>query len=189
MHTIKNIISRVVGLISGKEDSLKVRKEEEKRKRFRTSWVIGEDSKLPEAPFVLSKEEVNLANAHATQVRVPSGFDWRPRDIFSKQSGMKSHEWKQVATHGILKFCLRNTLGHRHRRSIFQLLDVITKICSEKMMPTLLSEIEEEVHKAPVTVQVIMFHLIHHLPIYLRRFGPVYAFWMFPFERFNSWIS
>ena len=52
---------------------------------------------------------VNLANTRAAQVRVPSGFDWRPRDMFSKQSGMKSHEWKQVATHGILKFCMRNT--------------------------------------------------------------------------------
>lgn len=196
MHAIKNVITSIVDLISGKEDSFKVRKEEEKRKRFRSSWVTGEDSKLPAAPFVLSKEII-LANNRAIQVRVPSGFDWRPRAVFGKPSGMKSHEWKQVATHGILKFCLRNTLGHRQRQSIFQLFDVISKICSEEMNPILLSQIEEEVHKAlalierdlPVTVQVIMLHLLHHLPMYLNRFGSVYVFWMFSFERFNSWIS
>ena len=34
-----------------------------------------------------------------------------------------------------------------------------------------------------------MFHLLHHLPTYIRRFGPVYNFWMYPMECFNSWIS
>ena len=40
-----------------------------------------------------------------------------------------------------------------------------------------------------MSMQVIVFHLLHHLPIFLRRFGPVYSFWMYAFERFNSWIG
>ena len=31
-------------------------------------------------------------------------------------------------------------------------------------------------------------HLLHHLPFYLKRFGPPVVFWMYSLERFNSWI-
>lgn len=41
----------------------------------------------------------------------------------------------------------------------------------------------------PVSLQVIVFHLLHHLPSFLKRFGPAYTFWMYPLERFNSWIA
>ena len=41
----------------------------------------------------------------------------------------------------------------------------------------------------PTSLNVIVFHLLHHLPYYLNRFGPVYTFWTYSFERFNSWIS
>lgn len=29
---------------------------------------------------------------------------------------------------------------------------------------------------------------MHHIVEGIRRFGPVYAAWMYPFERFNSWM-
>ena len=29
---------------------------------------------------------------------------------------------------------------------------------------------------------------MHHIPEGIERFGPVYSTWMYPFERFNSWI-
>ena len=197
MHVIKNVVKRMVELISGQEDSQKVRMEEKRRNRFRSSWITKEGSKLPAAPFVLSKEQLVLANERAVRVLVPAGFDWRPRAIFAKPAGMKSHEWKQVATHGILKFCLRNTLGHRQRQSLFQLFDVLSKICLEVMSSDVVDKLKEDVHIVlacierdfPMSIQVITLHLLHHLPLYLERFGPVYSFWMFPFERFNSWIS
>ena len=31
-------------------------------------------------------------------------------------------------------------------------------------------------------------HLLHHIVDGIRRFGPVYSTWMFPYERFNSWM-
>lgn len=36
--------------------------------------------------------------------------------------------------------------------------------------------------------QVICMHLMHHIIPGIREFGPVYATWMFSFERFNSWM-
>lgn len=41
----------------------------------------------------------------------------------------------------------------------------------------------------PVSLHVVVFHRLHHLPKYLWRFGPVHGYHMFPMERFNSWIK
>ena len=36
--------------------------------------------------------------------------------------------------------------------------------------------------------EVITMHLIHHLVDGVKQDGPVYGWWMYPYERFNSWI-
>ena len=130
------------------------------------------------------------------RVRVPYGFDWHPREIFGKGTGMKAHEWKQIATNGILKYCLRGMLGLHQRKTIFEFLDVIKCICTECIDTTSLASLGQRVHRVvallerdfPISLQVIVFHLLHHLTVFLERFGPVYMFWMYPYERFNSWI-
>ena len=37
-------------------------------------------------------------------------------------------------------------------------------------------------------VQVIIMHLIRHIVDGMQQFGPVYATWMYGYERFNSWL-
>lgn len=197
MHLIKNIVSHCVNLVAGNADSAKVREEEKLRKRFPMSWMIGSQGKLRPAPFCLSKEDIQLANDRANRILVPYGFDWRPRDIFSKSTGMKSHEWKQLSCHGILKFCLRGMLGKRQRSTLFKLFDAIKFICAEVVLVNSLDGLEDQVHKVlalmerdfPVSMQVMVFHLFHHLPMFIKRFGPVYSFWMYSYERFNSWLT
>lgn len=198
MHLIKNIAAHCINLIAGNEDSYKVREEEKVHKRFPMSWLKDNHQKrLPPAPFALSKNDITLADERAMRVLVPTGFDWRPREIFSKTTGMKSHEWKQLACNGILKFCLRGMLGKNQRRTLYKLFDVIALICAEDIDITSIDDLEQQVHRVlallerdfPVSLQVIVFHLLHHLPMFLKRFGPAYTFWMYPYERFNSWIT
>ena len=121
MHLIKNIVSHAVNLIAGNEDSCKVREEER-------SWVKDGQKKIRPAPFSLPKENVQLADRRAKRIIVPSGFDWHPSEIFSKNTGMKSHHWKQLSSNGILKFCLRGLLGKNQRKTMFKLFDVIKDI-------------------------------------------------------------
>lgn len=93
MHLIKNIVAHCINLIAGNEDSYKVREEEKVRRRFPMSWLKdNHQKKLPPAPFALSKDDITLADERAMRMLVPTGFDWRPREIFSKTTGMKSHE-------------------------------------------------------------------------------------------------
>ena len=115
MHLIKNISEHLVKLLSGIEDSVKVRREEQERKRFRHAWVKHghENEALPSAPFSLSVDELALANKRALSVCVPAGMDWKRRNLFNRKSigYVKSIEWKHALCSGILKYCIRDLLG------------------------------------------------------------------------------
>ncbi len=74
---------------------------------------------------------------------------------------------------------------------------VLAHVCAEELRVAEMDSLEQRVHRVlallerdfPVSLHVITFHLLHHLPLFLKRFGPVYGYWMYPLERFNSWIS
>jgi len=186
MHLMKNVVEHVVKLINGDNDTEKVRKQEEHLGRFRSTWMKPGDSKLPSAPFKLTRDDKVLANNRLKQVRVPSGFDWSTQPFITKPLVMK---WQQVATHGIMKYdALRGMLGTNQQRTLIR----FWKIDTNK-----LNSMESELYEVlvllerdfPLSLQVIVFHLLHHLPTYLHKFGPVYNFWMYSIERFNSWIT
>jgi len=52
--------------------------------------------KLPHAPFRLSEDEIRKADTRAKNIRVPSGYGWKPSAFFGKRAYIKSHDWKQV---------------------------------------------------------------------------------------------
>lgn len=198
MHLLKNIVEHIVRLLSGCEDSCKVRMEEKVRKRFPSAWVrSAKTTTLPAAPFSLTTQEASIANTRLKSIQVPVGFGWKPRALFtSNLLGMKSHSWKQLVSTYILKYCLRGLLKQQQRETQFHFCNVLAKICSESVKIGLVEELTIDVHYSlsllerdfPVSLHVSVFHLLHHLPFYLGRFGPPHVFWMFPFERFNSWV-
>ena len=198
MHLIKNIAEHTVRLLSGIEDSIKVRNEEKQHNRFNSTWIDNSAStkKLPPAPFSLNRNEIVTANMRSKSIIVPATFDWKPRELFTGV-GMKSHEWKEVMCSGIVKFCIRGLLGADQRHTIYKLCDTITKIHSPSITAAMISELEQDIHHVlallernfPVSLNVIVFHLLHHLPLYMQQYGPVFEYWMYPFERFNSWLG
>lgn len=203
MHLVKNIAERIVKLLSGLSDSEKVREDEKQRKRFRTSWIksatkVSDKLNLPPAPFSFSKEQRLIANQRAISIKSPSQVDWKPVKIFGKDAGqLKSNQWKHVVSSGILKFCIRGLLGKDQESTLNELCDVLCKLCAEEVDLQTIDSLEYRVHRVlslmerdfPASVHVITLHLLHHLPMFIRRFGPVYGFWMYPMERFNNWIK
>ena len=203
MHLIKCISEHIVKLISGAEDSVKVRSEEKNRMRFTSSWPmevqVGSATKiiLPPAPFRLSKSEMKIANQRALNIRTPHSVDWKAQMIFSEKIHMKSIHWKHVIASGILKYCIRDLLGSKQRKTVTELCEVLSQLVAEEVDMSHLDVLEYRTHRVlallerdfPVSMNVIVFHLLHHLPMFLKRFGPAYSFWMYPLERFNSWIG
>ncbi|CAB3983543.1 Hypothetical predicted protein [Paramuricea clavata] len=127
MHAMKNIVVAFIDLITGREDTVKVRRTEEELKRFPgcyikegaattsvqgrgSSTVTGKKNKmsnakknLPDAPFHLTKDELKKADQRSSEICVPSGFGWRPATFFSNYLGMKTHDWKEVVSLHILR--------------------------------------------------------------------------------------
>lgn len=203
MHLIKCISEHIVKLISGGEDSAKVRNEEKKRLRFRSSWPIeiqagsAIKTSLPSAPFRLSKSDMKIANQRALGIRTPHGTDFNAQLLFSEKIRMKSVQWKHVVASGVLKYCIRGLLGSFQCKTLMELCNVLSMLVAEEIDMSCIDNLEYRTHRVlallerdfPVSLNVIVFHLLHHLPVYLRRFGPAYTFWMYPLERFNSWIG
>ena len=115
MHTVKDVIEHIFNLITGKEDNQKVRQAEAAIDRFgiEASSESSEDDdpdvprrtkhakkccrkkKLPDAVFRLTSDDIKLANERCQMVNYPSP-DFTPGPIFTKASGLKSHDWKEV---------------------------------------------------------------------------------------------
>jgi hypothetical protein len=65
MHLLKNIAERIVKLLSGLTDTLKVRTDEKDRKRFRSAWIrqgTEQRTLIPPAPFSFTKDQIVIAN-------------------------------------------------------------------------------------------------------------------------------
>ena len=102
---------------------------------------------------------------------------------------MKSHEWKEIICSGILKFCTRDLLGPRQQLTLYLFCDVITRLCSHDVETKSIEKLEADTHNTlallerdfPVSLNVIVFHHLHHLPFYIQKFGPVAGYWMYLF--------
>ena len=66
--------------------------EEEKNKKKAKEGTTS----LPNAPFGLTKKQMEEADKRAKQIRVPVGDQFCPGPIFSRISRLNSHEWKEV---------------------------------------------------------------------------------------------
>ena len=196
MHVVKDVAEHIVRLLAGVTDTKKVQTEEKARKQFRNSWLASpENTALSPAPFSFSKEELCIANSRAKSISVPSSFDWRPSDLFTSR-GMKSHEWKEVVCSGVIKYCIRGLLGENQRATLYKICDLMSRLFCHQFT-SFEESVEADTHiilslierDFPVSLNSMVLHLLHHLPYYLKMYGPVYGFWMYPFERFNCWIS
>ena len=47
-------------------------------------------------PWLLSKEDIQLAAERLDHIRIPAHIDCNPKHLFSNPSRLKSHDWKQV---------------------------------------------------------------------------------------------
>ncbi|XP_021342795.1 uncharacterized protein LOC110443119 [Mizuhopecten yessoensis] len=161
-------------------------------KRTRSSKPV-----LPPAPFTLTKEEKEKADMRLKNVKVPVDFGDLPATLFSKTTGMKSHTWMKIFTSGILRYILRDALGTTQRQTFFEFLSALECLYSREIEVAGLDQMEAQWHRVlalmerdfPCALKGTVMHLMHHLPRYIRMFGPVSNFWMFPFERMNSTFS
>lgn len=144
-------------------------------------------------PFILTREEPRIADEIASSIRPPLGFRLKPSPFITKPESLKSHDFKQIASQGIFKCCIRCLLDERCRDTILKVFDSISDMCKESQEVYEIDTLEVNLNRAsvllerdfPLSLGNITTHLLHHIPDNIRSFCPVYGTWMYVFERFN----
>lgn len=106
MHTIKDAIVNLYDLITGKDDTIKCRKYEMNLGGcfgITASMLDKVSHKDPGVPYSLSSEDIKLADNRAQSILTPVHIGYVPGAIFTKTSNLKSHDWKQVYLHTMLR--------------------------------------------------------------------------------------
>ena len=98
MHVIQDVAEHILKLITGTDDTMKVRKCEMDLKRFGilSTKISKQASGSADVPYILSHADIGLANVRASNICVPLHIDFIPGHFFSKSSKLKSHDYKQV---------------------------------------------------------------------------------------------
>jgi len=97
----------------------------------------------------------------------------------------------------IFKYSILGLLPECQETTLFRFLDALGMLLREEQSVSNLDSLELELCEAmalmerdfPCVIQDISFHLLHHIVEGIQVTGPVQGMWMFPFERFNSWIA
>lgn len=92
---------------------------------------------------------------------------------------------------------LRGRLTEEIRNSIFKLVDVFQQLNVEETTMQYINNLESNIVETmcqvelhlPLTMQVLSFHLLHHICESLRSYGTVSSMWMAYLERYNKHVS
>lgn len=109
---------------------------------------------------------------------------------------MKAHDWLVLFTvFGMFAFrgVMHPLVFHLWCRTC----EVMTLLSARVVRPAELNDIELKVLECvalaeavfPESEFTIIFHLLGHCPMFIRRWGPYSCFWMFPFERYVGFLS
>ncbi|XP_066922336.1 uncharacterized protein [Clytia hemisphaerica] len=88
-------------------------------------------------------------------------------------------------------------LDLKQRRTLVFFFDVMARTHARKFTNEELSSLEEDMKIAlallerdcSIYLANITTHILRHLTTKIRDNGPLYAFWMYAYERMNSWIT
>ena len=92
MHTVKDVVEGIFHLVTGRDDTEKVRRSEASINRF----GLHTSNLSSDVPYRLSGPQLKIAQGRVHHIRVPTHVDVNPRHLFSRSSKLKSHDWKQV---------------------------------------------------------------------------------------------
>ena len=147
----------------------------------------------------LSMDQLRVAQKRMNQIELPSDIGRIPPKIAIGESGfsnLTADQWKtfiMVYSTTILWDMLddndRKILGHFVRACNLLVTRFITEDDlkeAQERLKDMACIIENEYGPEFITSNI---HLALHIPDCCRDYGPVYSFWLFPFERLNGYIG
>lgn len=119
-----------------------------------------------------------------------------PYKMASNASGLKADQWKNWALYFSL-FALKGSLPHRDYNCWLIFVKLCHLICRREILKLDLLQIENYIQEFCIQFELLYgkkwltpnMHLLGHITDCIRDHGPVYAFWLFAFERMNGLLG
>lgn len=142
---------------------------------------------------VLTEKEFAVIQNKVDSFKTPSDIGRIPYKINSKFAGLKADQWKNWTLYFSL-FSLKGILPPRDYDCWLTFVKVCSKICRKTIDLKELDGIDEGIEDFCTKFQLLYgkesltpnMHLIGHITDCIRDHGPVYAFWLYAFERVNG---
>lgn len=207
MHIEKNVQDNIVGTVLGQEKKSKdnyktrldlqelgMRKELHPKKRPRSNVTF-----IPKACYQMSRAEKTEFLKCLKSIKPPDEFSCNISRCVHlnerKLIGMKSYDC-HVLMQEYLPIALRGTLPDHVSSVIIELCDFFRIICYKDLSDDDLNFIEAKVSLTlcklekifPPSFFTVMVHLVIHLTREVRLGGPVAFRWMYPIERYVTFL-
>jgi hypothetical protein len=203
MHYEMNLAKNFLKTICGKKDTVKVRRDLQRRGLRRHLWLTNNPRRpgkmfKPAAPYVLSDDEFVKFAKCIESLKIPSGYASALGKHIRKKKfgGLKSHDY-HVLMQQILPLVLQGLLRRGPRLAIMRMCKVFRRICTKVYNPADFESLRADVAESMALLEMefppsffdIMTHLTYHLVEELDLCGPVAARWMYPVERYMKTLK
>ena len=127
MHCELNLAKNILKTIAGKKDSVKVRKDLQRRNMRRHLWLTPHPQKLgkmvkPRASYVLTEEEFEKFAQCIESLKVPSGYLVDLKKSIRKKNfgGLKSHDY-HILMQQVMPLALRGLMERGPRMAVMRI--------------------------------------------------------------------
>ncbi|KAL9977730.1 hypothetical protein ACROYT_G015168 [Oculina patagonica] len=144
--------------------------------------------------------EYDSAEQHAGQMDTDNESESDPELELESESesdyeSNAANEPIRAFTSSILKFCLIEMLKDEQHGAVFRFVDTVAALqmpvqCSARrgQLRNIQQELSHLEIAFPVSLQVVLLHLIQHLPASLESVGDIHSIAMFAIERYQHFF-
>lgn len=203
MHCEMNLAKNFLKTISGKKDSVKVRRDLQRRNIRPHLWLTPNPKNpakmlKPAAPYVLTDAEFESFVGCIESLKTPTGYSSDLGKHLRKKNfgGLKSHDY-HVLMQQIMPLALRDLMQPGPRMAVMRMSKVFRRICTKVYNPADFPSLQADVAESMALLEMefppsffdIMTHHPYHLVQELDLCGPVSARWMYPIERYMKTLK
>uniref|UniRef100_A0A7M5XIY5 DUF4218 domain-containing protein n=2 Tax=Clytia hemisphaerica TaxID=252671 RepID=A0A7M5XIY5_9CNID len=195
MHTVRRVVGNIIHWLTQQKVKAntfaKVYNAETSR---RSSELIGN------LTFVMKEEEKAASNERIQNVHFPKEFSGFKGDVFTQTNKVLKdhHGWQEYTVNNIWVYAIHGRLPVQQQRTFNYFFAVLANLFVQEFEREQgLDALEQHLHQSlallerdfPTTFMNITTHICHHFVSNMRKFGTLYASWMYSQERMNSWIT
>jgi hypothetical protein len=201
MHYEMNLSKKFLKTITGKNDTVKVKRDLRKRNMRRHLWLIANrrgKMMKPQASSVLTAAEFEVFAWTIESMKMPTWYSSNlGKHIRGKKFGaLKSHDYHELMQQ-LLPLALRGLLKPGARMAVMRMCKIFRHLCTKVYNPDDFDSLELDVVESMALLEMefllsffdIMTHLPYHLVQELDLCRLVSTRWMYPVERYMKTLK